>query len=199
MRRNTDQTHTSFVLGELHGRITPRLQEVAQILSAAGKPETTTNIWGAKWTKLVFNSMTPWDAITGVSLREVIKSPEMLSLSVKLGRESVEVGTILGYTLEPIFGLTAEDFLHSVDEVLEKLVVRYVSISGGKGRSHALQDILRGRRTELEYLNGFVAKKGRDANVPTPLNEAVTSLVKQIEQGKLAPNLSNLKILNQYT
>jgi len=199
VKRITDQAHTSFTLGELHGRITPRLQEVAQILSVAGKAETTTNIWGTKWSKLVFNSMTPWDVLTGVSLRDVIDSPDMLKISVRLGRETVQVGVTLGYRLEPIFGLTAEDFLHSVDNVLEQIVKQFVAVSGGKGRSHAIQDISKGRRTELEYLNGLVVKKGREAHVSTPLNEAVTSLVKQIEQGKLTPNLSNLKILDQHT
>lgn len=57
VKRNTDRVTTKFVLGELDGRTTPRLQEVAQILSAVGRTQVSTNIWGAKWTKLVFNSM----------------------------------------------------------------------------------------------------------------------------------------------
>ncbi|MDP7240101.1 MAG: 2-dehydropantoate 2-reductase N-terminal domain-containing protein [Dehalococcoidia bacterium] len=57
IKRNTDPAHTRFVLGELDGTITARVQEVAQILGAAGKVDVTANIWGAKWTKLAVNNM----------------------------------------------------------------------------------------------------------------------------------------------
>lgn len=198
VKRNTDRTRTAFVLGELHGDITPRLQEVAQILSAVGKTETSTNIWGTKWSKLVFNSMTPFDAITMMPMRELIKVPDVLALCIKLGRESMQVATKSGYKLEPIFGLTAEEFLSLTDELLETILRKFFSLTPESARSHALQDILKGRRTELDYLNGLVVKKGREINVPTPVNAAVTSLVKQIEQGILKPDRSNLKILEQY-
>ena len=109
----------------------------------------------------------------------------------------MQVATALGHNLEPIHGLTAAEFLDSTDELLENMLRKFFSITGGKERSHALQDILRGRRTELEYLNGLVAKKGQEVNVRTPMNEAVTSLIKQIEQGILKPDRANLKILEQ--
>ena len=57
------------------------------------------------------------------------------------------------------------------------------------------QDLLKGRLTEIDFLNGLVGKKGREVKVPTPANEAVTSMVKQIEEGILQPSLSNLEIL----
>lgn len=199
VKRVTDQTRTAFVLGELHGSITPRLRNVEQVLSAAGKTEISANILGAKWSKLVFNSMTPFDAITLVPMPELIKTTDVLALSVKLGRESMQVATALGHNLEPIHGFTAAEFLDLTEELLENMLRKFFSITGGKERSHALQDILRGRRTELEYLNGLVAKKGREVNVRTPMNEAVTSMIKQIEQGILKPDRSNLKILEQYS
>ena len=197
VERVTDHAHTELVLGELHGWVTPGLKDLAQILSAVGKTETSTNIWGAKWSKLVFNSMTPFDAITLVPMKELIETSDILALSVKLGKETIRVATALGYNLEPILGFTAEEFLGSTDELLENILRRFFSITGGRGRSHAIQDILKGRRTELEYLNGLVAKKGQEINVPTPMHEAVTSLIKQIEQGIIKPDRSNLKILEQ--
>jgi len=198
VQRRTSHATTEFVFGELHGRITPRLQEVAQIFNAAGNTRTSTNIWGTKWTKLVLNSMTPFDAITGALSSELIGRSEILELSIKLARETAQVGTTLGYNLEPILGLSAEDFLGLTDEMFKKLVLSLFSSVGSKSRSHAIQDILKGRRTELDFMNGLVVKKGQEANVPTPLNEAVTSIVRQIEQGTLKPDISNLKILEPY-
>ena len=197
VRRKTDHTNTMFTLGELHGRITPRLQEVAQILSAVGITETTTCIWGTKWTKLVFNTMTMLDAVTGIPTGELVENPEIMALIIKVGKETIQVGTALGYTLEPIFGLTANDFSNSTDEVLANIIKKFFSIVRVKRPGHALQDILKGRRTDSDYMNGLVVEKGREAKVPTPLNEAITSLVKQIEQGELKPDISNLKNLEQ--
>jgi 2-dehydropantoate 2-reductase len=198
VKRNTDHAHTWFALGELHGRITPRLQEVAQILSAAGKTEMSTNIWGAKWTKLTVNSMSQAVAgILGMFEWEITQHPKVLELCIKLGRECLQVGTTLGYTIEPIFGLSAEEFLGSTDEVLEKNIKTLISHVGKESRNSILQDHLKGRPSEVGFLNGLVVKKGKEAKVPTPLNEAVISLTQKIEQRILKPDPSNLKIFEE--
>jgi ketopantoate reductase len=49
----------------------------------------------------------------------------------------------------------------------------------------------------VDYLNGLVVEKGKLAGVPTPWNEAITSLTRQIEQGRLKPDFSNLATLKQ--
>lgn len=198
VKRNTDHSHTWFALGELHGRVTPRVQEVAEILRAVGKTEVTTNIWGAKWTKLVLNCMfMAVCGILGILDWEVTQNPQLLELCIKLGKESMHVGTTLGYRLEPIFGLSVEDFLGSTDEVLKKTLMALISTIGKKSLNCILQDHLKGRRSEVEFLNGLVVRKGREAKVPTPLNEAITSLDKQIEQGMLKPDRSNLPLLEK--
>ncbi|MFC2007420.1 ketopantoate reductase family protein [Chloroflexota bacterium] len=206
VRRNTDHTTTKFVVGELHGRITPRLEEVAQILSAAGKTETSSNIWGAKWTKLVLNSMMP-GAITGSSYSKLIARPEAMEYSIRLARETAQVGMTLGYSLEPILGLIEEDLIGLNDEAFKKLLLNLISDVEKKSRDeksrptrvggHTTQDILKGRHTEIDYINGLVVKKGEEAGVPTPFNKAITSIAQEIEQGTLKPDISNLKILEQ--
>jgi hypothetical protein len=53
--RNRSLQQQYYALGELSGRLTPRLEELARIMSDAGKTRTTTNLWGARWSKLVLN------------------------------------------------------------------------------------------------------------------------------------------------
>jgi 2-dehydropantoate 2-reductase len=68
----------------------------------------------------------------------------------------------------------------------------------GKGaRNSVLQDHLKGRYSEVDQLNGLVVKKGKEAGVPTPLNEAITTLTKQIRKGDLKPDRSNLELLKK--
>ena len=55
------------------------------------------------------------------------------------------------------------------------------------------QDIVKGRRTEIEYLNGLVAAKGEEVGVPAPTHAALTELVKRVERGDLAPDPANIE------
>jgi 2-dehydropantoate 2-reductase len=50
------------------------------------------------------------------------------------------------------------------------------------------QDMMRGRRTEIEFLNGFVARQGEKIGIATPANAALTDIVKRVERGEIAPD-----------
>jgi len=62
-------------------------------------------------------------------------------------------------------------------------------------RGVVLQDFLKGRKTETEFLNGHIARKGREAGIPTPANDAVVKLCRRIERGELKPSASNVDIV----
>ncbi|MEE9421382.1 MAG: 2-dehydropantoate 2-reductase [Desulfatiglandaceae bacterium] len=198
VKRNTSHAGTWFALGELHGRVTPRVEEMAKILRAVGKTEITTNIWGAKWTKLIANCMLQAPiGILGLYEWEATRIPQVFEFCIVLGREAMEVGTTLGYRIEAIYGLSPGEFMGSTDEVLEKNLVTLVTHIGREARNSVLQDHLKGRYSEVDSLNGLIVKKGKEAGVATPLNEAVTSLTRQIQQGTLRPDRSNLTILEK--
>ena len=192
VKRNSNQKKTWFAVGELHGRITPRLKEIAEILGHAGRVDMTTNIWGAKMSKLVVNSMISGACgAFGLTDWGVIQRPELVEIIVKEGKESLQVGATLGYNMEPIFGMSAQDLMGSADDVLKKCLLTLVSHVGKDARSMVYQDILKKRRTEVDFINGLIVKKGREAGVPTPFNEAMTSVIKQIELGTAEPDVSN--------
>jgi 2-dehydropantoate 2-reductase len=50
------------------------------------------------------------------------------------------------------------------------------------------QDMVKSRRTEIEFLNGFIVDKGKEVRVPTPANAALTHIVKRVENGDLRPD-----------
>jgi 2-dehydropantoate 2-reductase len=198
VKRNTTHSGTWFAVGELHGRITPRAEKLAEILSCVGKTDITTNIWGAKWTKLIANSMLQAPiGILGLYEQEATDIPEVFDFCIRLGREAMAVGTTLGYTIEAIYGLSAEEFRGSTDEVLKKNLRTLVSHIGKEARNSVLQDHLKGRYSEVDQLNGLVVKKGQAAGVPTPLNAAVVAVTRQIQKGDLKPDRSNLEILKK--
>jgi 2-dehydropantoate 2-reductase len=66
---------------------------------------------------------------------------------------------------------------------------------GGAHRPSMGQDMVKGRRTEIEYLNGFVCDKAAGIGIATPANAALTEIVKRVEKGELKPDPAHIKSL----
>lgn len=197
VQRNTGHGKTWFGLGELHGRISPRLREIEALLSHSGRVTLTANIWGVKWTKLVNSTMMLGGlGVLGLNACEAT-APGVIELLVKLGREGMAIGAALGYKTEAVFGMSAEEFMGSTDEVLKKNLATIVNFIGKKARGVVLQDFLKGRPSEADYFNGLMVRKGREARVPTPYNEAIMEVVGRIERGTLQPGRANLDLVTR--
>jgi 2-dehydropantoate 2-reductase len=195
VKRNTTHKTTWFAVGELDGSYTPRVRELEALMASVGRCDVTNNIYGAKWTKLIANTMTmgPF-GLLGLGNSEAAKIPGMFEMSVKLGRESVAVGEALGYRLEPIFGLRADEFAGSSDENLVtamKTLLGHVS----RGRTAPIHDHIKGRRSEMEFISGVVSRRGRELGIATPCNDAVVELDAKINRGLLRMDPSNFERL----
>jgi 2-dehydropantoate 2-reductase len=202
VQRNTDPAHTWFGLGEFDGSVTPRLTELEKLLKHSGKITITDNIEGAKWTKLVNSSMilAPFGML-GLQSWQAVQIPEVCNLCAKLASETMRVGAAHGYKLDAIFGLSPEEFLGPEEKVIDKLLFTILGHLGKKGsrtaRGVVLQDFLKGRKTETDFLNGHIARKGREANIATPANDAVVELCRRIERGELKPDRSNIDLITK--
>lgn len=196
VQRDTTRTGTWFGVGELDGAMTDRVEEVADLLRHSARVSVTDNILGAKWTKLVANSMTmgPF-SLFGLKNWDAAALPGMTEISLGIGRESAAVGAALGHRLEPIFGLSAEDFAGSNDQVLVTAMRTLHNHVGKEATTATVQDQLKGRMTELEHITGTVVRKGREVGVPTPTNDAVLELGRQIGAGTRTMDPSNLDAL----
>jgi 2-dehydropantoate 2-reductase len=196
VQRNTTHKGTWFAVGELDGLYTPRVKEIQSILSHVARCDVTNNIYGAKWTKLIANTMTMGPhGLLGLRNGEAAGLPGMADIAVRLGRESLAVGTALGYRIEPIFGLRADEFAGSSDENLvtaRDTLMRHV---GGQSRTAPIHDHIKGRKSEMEFITGLVTKKGKELGIPTPYNDAVIEIDRQINKGEIKMDRSNLELL----
>src|SRR5918999_4341473 len=181
--------YTVFRVGEPHGRITPRVEELARMLTAVDSTKATTNLWGERWTKLVANAMgNGVSAITGLGGKDMTLSPEIRELSIRLGGEAVAVGQALGFNLESIRG-SEPDVMKAAGygdrqayEQVEAAMLKGLARMTDEGRPSTGQDILKGRRTEIDFINGLVADKGAEAGIATPTHTALVDVVKQVER-----------------
>ena len=63
------------------------------------------------------------------------------------------------------------------------------------GRPSLLQGVMRGRRTKVQYLNGYVSDQGRQVGIATPFNDKVVELITRVPPGTLKPDPRNLEPL----
>ena len=75
---------------------------------------------------------------------------------------------------------------------VEDILVAWAQRRSEAGRPSTGQDMLKGRRTEIDFINGLVVEKGQEMGIKTPYNAAITALVKRVESGVLKPNPENL-------
>ena len=196
VKRDTTRKGTWFGIGELDGSFTPRLEMVKEIMENVATITLTDNIEGAKWTKLIANTMTMGPiGITGLKNWDARELPGMFEMAVALGRESMAVGQALGYSLEPVFGLNAEEFAEANDETLIKAMQTLQEHTGKDSVTAPIHDHIKGRKSEMSMINGLVAKAGKEHNIPVPCNEAVTEVDRRLNEGELEMDPANFGLL----
>ncbi len=199
--RTGSVTRPAFTLGELNGMITPRVEGLVKLLSPVGPTHATANLWGERWAKLTINCMANALAgITGLDNAQMRQHPEVFPITLQVASEALTVAERLGVHVEPVGGISARQYLeaaHGVgaDAVHREWLERGRSI--GSGRPSLLQDVLKGRRTEVDHLNGYVVAKGREVSSPTPVNEAIVEVTHKVERRELAQSPDNLRLLRR--
>ena len=132
----------------------------------------------------------------GLGNKDASSLPGMFDVSVKLGLESLAVGKALGYRIEPIFGLRADEFGGSDEENLVtamKQLLKHIT----NGRTAPIHDHMKGRTSEMEYIPGVVSREGRKHGVSTRYNDAVVEIDRMINRRELAMNASNFELLKR--
>jgi 2-dehydropantoate 2-reductase len=179
--------HDVFRAGEHDGKVTPRVEALAKMLSVIDGAKATDNLWGERWSKLCSNAMgNPVQAMTGLGSLEIAGKPRGREITIRLGSESARVGLALGLTIPKIGGAEAKVWAAADDPaVYAQLDAMLVPKEGTarNWRASMAQDVAKGRRSEIEQMNGYVVARGRELGVPTPLSSAVVGIVREIDTG----------------
>ena len=189
------ERHTVFRTGEVHGRLTERAEEVRRLVATADSAKTTSNLWGERWSKLVANVMgNGLSACTGLASNACVENEATRRFMLRLGGEAIRVGQALGYQLEEVLHLPPETVARAGEG--DAAALRTASdhmLAGTKylsaeQRPSMGQDMVKGRRTEIDFLNGFVAGKAAEVGLAARANEALTDIVHKVERGELKPD-----------
>jgi 2-dehydropantoate 2-reductase len=192
--------YTIFRVGEAHGGITARVEEIAGLLSHIDSSKTTSNLWGERWSKLVANAMrNGLSAATGMSNNACDREPITRWLCIRTAAEAVRVGLAQGYQLEPIYKVAPERWLAAAndgDSVRGELEAEMEASAANRAetmRPSMGQDIFKGRRTEIDFINGLVVERGAEFGIATPVNLAMVDAVKRVEHGRVEASLDNIR------
>ena len=157
------------VVGETVASGRGHAEKIAEMFNSAGiQTRVTQNICGEMWAKAIVNAgINPITAITGLRNGYLLKVPALTALMERTCSEAIQVATAAKIRLPPC-------------NIIEK--TKDVARRTAENRSSMLQDIERGRRTEICSINGYISEMGKRHGVDTPVNATLTALVKGIEE-----------------
>jgi 2-dehydropantoate 2-reductase len=151
-------------LGEYDGPATPRTERIAEVWQQAGfTVKTYDDVHQLIWEKLICNAAFSGPcALLGVTVGEVIGNPHAWTIASRCSEEALAVARAVGVQV------AIED---------APSYVRDFGLAIAGARPSVLLDLLAGRPTEIEWINGSIPREGRRVGVPAPTNELVTTLV----------------------
>ncbi len=196
--RQNDHDESWFAMGALDPAQQHRVEAVANLLRHSGRVEVTDDIRSAKWMKLVVNAaeLIP-SAIIDTALNNAARVPGMLKVMREAGYEAMQAALADGATIMPIIGMPptmSNDPERYVDEIFDEVLRTF---SREDTLTTSLQDWRKGRRAEVEEVNGWVVQTLRSHGRSAPVNQRVVEIALQIEAGTLTPRPENVHLLTE--
>lgn len=191
--------HGAFVLGELDGRITPRVRELAALLSAVEETPVTDNIWGYKWAKLIYGALLFATALVDAHVYEVVeRSPGVKDALVGIVGEGIAVADKAGVRVLPFdefdpawYRAALAGDTSARDRAMAAIAAHYRQHT--KTKTGIWRDLaVRRRKTEVDGQLGMLARKGESLGVATPLTRRLAELIRDLEDGRRQMDWSNL-------
>jgi 2-dehydropantoate 2-reductase len=154
----------SLAIGELRPGTSERVQAIAELFRSAGlQCQIVEDIRRSKWEKMCWNCVfNPLTVIINDRVSKALAHPEML--------------TVIRQIVQEVILIAGAEKVYLDDGMPEKVLqwsqeIRDIHTS-------MYDDWKGGRRTEIDYLNGYIVRRGEELGIPTPLNEALTALIK---------------------
>jgi len=204
--RYLPRTMRTFSLGVTDGGPVAPVDRLAGMFQVAGETEVSDDLVAVKWAKLAVNTMTNAPAaITGWTTNRLWSDPRSVPLVVRAAGETLAVAHAAGVSPAKVFGRidpalfrTALEDRTAAEEASAAMAAMAEQRTGpSESRPSMLQDVDRGRRTEVRYLNGYVVRQGGEHGLPTPVNTALLEIVEEIDRGNLGQDSENLARLEE--
>lgn len=200
LTQDISQSDHLFEIGEMSGEIGERIQRVAEVLGNMGPAHITGQLMASRWAKLVNNACTSgMSAFCGFTFGQVLDNATSHACLSFIGSEVKQCCEAAGYQLPTLMGgyngeCLALENQQQYDESQAMFLGMYEGLRTAK--ASMLQDLEKGKQTEVRMINGFVCDAGRKYGIATPFNDMVVQVVTEAENGMRTPSPENLALIS---
>lgn len=187
----------TFSIGTLTPQRHKYFGEVKRLLEMMGRVDIDDNFIGTRWSKLLINAaFSGMSAVLGCTFGEAAGNRQSRRIVQRIIKECIDVCAASGIRIEPVQGkdiVRLLDYSNPVKKAISFFIIPIAIRKHARLKASMLQDIEKGKLTEVDAINGVVCEAGRKCGVPTPMNDAVVSVIHRIENGELRPEMQNLQ------
>lgn len=188
----------SFSLGAMSDKRSKHFERVKELLEMMGTVEVEENFIGTRWSKLLINAaFSGMSAVLGCTFGEAAGPWASRRIVQGLMKECMDVCEAGGIRIEPVQGKDIVKLLNynnPFKRALSFMIIPIAIRKHAKLKASMLQDIEKGKLTEVDAINGAVSDYGRKVGVPTPLNDCVVKIIHRIERGERKACRDNLSL-----
>lgn len=191
----------SFSLGAISEKRSKHFDKVKELLELMGKVDVEENFLGTRWSKLLINAaFSGMSAVLGCTFGEAAQPRDSRRIVQALIKECIDVCKAGGIRIEPVQGkdiVKLLDYNNALKRAFSFFIIPIAIRKHAKLKASMLQDLEKGKLTEVDAINGAVSEYGKKVGCPTPMNDCVVRIIHQIEKGELKPCQDNLKYFNK--
>lgn len=188
----------TFSLGAITPERNKHFEGVKSLLEKMGKVDVEDNFVGTRWSKLLINaSFSGMSAVLGCTFGEAAKPRASRRIVQALIKECIDVCKAGGIRIEPVQGkdiVKLLDYKGGLKRAFSYFIIPIAIRKHALLKASMLQDIEKGKPTEVDAINGAVSAYGRKVGCPTPMNDKVVEIIHRIEKGELKPSFDNLSL-----
>ena len=200
-----DPTHINvtasaeLVVGMKNGTTPEPLKALQEMLNKCLPTKLTTDIEGNLYTKLIFNSLiNSLASVTNGPVGHMLKTRHARDAALGIIREAVAVADVMDidvprFNILPKFQFLAKQTNPFSQWFWGQFLRLGLAAGSGKVRPSTLQSLEKGMPTEIDIMNGYIATKGKEYGIPTPVNDSLTAIIKEIEAGTRPLSKKNVK------
>ena len=190
----------SFSLGAISDKRSKHFAKVKELLELMGTVDVEENFLGTRWSKLLINaSFSGMSAVLGCTFGEAAGPKESRKVVQAIIKECIDVCQKGGIRIEPVQGkdiVKLLNYTNALKKAFSFFIIPIAIRKHAKLKASMLQDLEKGKLTEVDAINGAVSEYGRKVGFPTPVNDKVVEIIHKIEKGELKPGFENLKLFN---
>jgi len=190
----------SFQIGSLSGIGKPQLQKVKTLLEHMCPVVIEENFIGARFSKLLLNSaFSGLSVILGMKFGEIVDDRKTRDIAQRIIKECIDVAKASDIRITPVQGKDIAKLMDYRGPVKKKIanVIIPAAMRGHRDiRSGMLGDIERGRKAEIDAVNGVICEFGKRFGQKTPFNDRVIEIVHKIEEKVYAPTTENIRLFD---